>query len=228
MIGIVIPVHNEERLLGRCLDSVLTASRHEALDGERVRVVVVLDSCSDSSEAVAQNAGVEIVRIEARMVGAARAAGANILVSRGARWLSFTDADSYVAPDWLVRQLEIGANAVCGTVQIDQWDNQPESLRRIWCERYHDADGHRHVHGANLGVSVWAYERAGGFPSLTCSEDLALVDAIIAAGIPVVWSASPRVATSARTQARVGGGFGDTLARWAQEGANSGGSSLVA
>lgn len=68
-----------------------------------------------------------------------------------------------------------------------------------------------HVHGANLGVSADAYRRAGGFPPLKCSEDAALVDRLIATGARIAWSAAPRVTTSARTVARVRGGFGDTL-----------------
>jgi hypothetical protein len=75
-----------------------------------------------------------------------------------------------------------------------------------------DADGHRHIHGANLGVSARAYRRAGGFPPLACSEDVALIDLLIAAGVRVTWSAAPRVVTSARIDSRVRGGFGDTLA----------------
>ncbi|RYY84013.1 MAG: glycosyltransferase family 2 protein, partial [Comamonadaceae bacterium] len=71
--------------------------------------------------------------------------------------------------------------------------------------------GHRHVHGANLGVSATAYRRAGGFPALACSEDVALVEALKAMGANIAWSAAPRVSTSARANARARGGFGDTL-----------------
>ena len=37
MIGIVIPAHNEEAWLARCLASILEAARDPALDGEAVR-----------------------------------------------------------------------------------------------------------------------------------------------------------------------------------------------
>jgi thymidine phosphorylase len=67
------------------------------------------------------------------------------------------------------------------------------------------------VHGANLGVSAEAYLRAGGFQALACSEDVALVEALKASGARIAWSAAPRVTTSARTNARARGGFGDTL-----------------
>ena len=43
MIGIVIPAHNEEASLARCLRSILASTRDPALAGEAVRTVVVLD-----------------------------------------------------------------------------------------------------------------------------------------------------------------------------------------
>ena len=79
---------------------------------------------------------------------------------------------------------------------------------------YTDADGHRHIHSANLGVSADAYARAGGFEQLACSEDVALVDALQRSGARFAWSAAPRVATSARRDAKARGGFGDTLLRY--------------
>jgi glycosyltransferase involved in cell wall biosynthesis len=212
MIGIVIPAHNEAALLGACLRAACRAGRHPRLRGEAVRIVVVLDSCEDSSAAVARERGVETLEIEARNVGIARAAGANLLLARGARWLACTDADSRVAPDWLAAQLALRAQAVCGPVVVDDWTPHHARTRAAFYRAYMDADGHRHIHGANIGVSARAYRRAGGFPPLACSEDVALVDLLIAAGVRVAWSAAPRVVTSARIDARVRGGFGDTLA----------------
>ncbi|MFL9858647.1 glycosyltransferase [Paraburkholderia madseniana] len=215
MIGAVVPAHNEEALLGCCLAALAVAARHAALAGETVRIVVVFDACTDRSEAVASAVGVEVVSVAARNVGVARAAGAARLLAAGARWLAFTDADSRVSPDWLAVQLSLGVEAVCGSVCVDDWSAQPSAVREIFARVYRDADGHRHVHGANLGVCASAYRRAGGFPPFACSEDVALVERLIAIGAKVAWSAAPRVVTSARATARVRGGFGDTLAVWA-------------
>ncbi len=73
-------------------------------------------------------------------------------------------------------------------------------------------DGHRHIHGANLGLSATAYRRAGGFAAIPCHEDVALVRALQRAGMGIAWSAKPRVATSARMRGRAKGGFADYLA----------------
>ena len=86
-------------------------------------------------------------------------------------------------------------------------------MKRHYAETYNDADGHRHIHGANLGVTALAYESAGGFPPLACSEDVAFVQALRDSGASIAWSAAPRVMTSARRAYRARGGFGETLAR---------------
>ncbi|MFM0644775.1 glycosyltransferase [Paraburkholderia bryophila] len=215
MIGVIVPAHNEEALLAPCLAALLGASRHEDLAGETVRIVVVLDTCDDFSGAIARAYGVETLTLKARNVGIARATGADFLLADGARWLAFTDADSRVSAGWLVAQLSLEADAVCGSIAVDDWTTHPLSVREYFRKTYVDADGHRHIHGANLGVSADAYRRAGGFPPLTCSEDVALVDRLIATGARIAWSAAPRVITSARAVARARGGFGDTLAAWA-------------
>lgn len=152
--------------------------------------------------------------LQARNVGVARAAGAALLLAQGARWLAFTDADTRVSPAWLATQLSLGSDAVCGSIAVDDWSPHPQhgaQLAAHFADTYTDADGHGHIHGANLGVSADAYTRAGGFPPLACSEDVALVQALQRSGARIAWSAAPRVATSARRDARARGGFGDTL-----------------
>jgi len=214
VIGVVIPAHNEGERIGASLASVLRAAAHPGLAGEPVEVLVVLDSCSDATAAVAERHGVARIAIEARNVGLARATGAGLFVDAGARWLAFTDADTEVSPDWLVRQLAENADAVCGSVGVDDWSAHGidgHLLQEHFSRAYVDADGHRHVHGANLGVSADAYRRAGGFEPLACDEDVMLVRALQASGARIAWSAQPRVTTSARTDARARGGFGDAL-----------------
>ena len=214
MIGIVVPAHNEESEIGECVAALLLAAAHPALQAEPVEVLVVLDSCSDATGAIARFGGARTLAVEARNVGRARSAGADVLIAKGARWLAFTDADTRVSPDWLVRQLELDADVVCGSIGVDDWSvhgSYADALRSHFARTYTDADGHRHIHGANLGVSAEAYVRAGGFPALACSEDVALVEALQATGARIAWSAAPRVSTSARHDARARGGFGDTL-----------------
>jgi glycosyltransferase involved in cell wall biosynthesis len=207
MIGVVVPANDEEALIGRCIAALQLAARHPGLHGEVVEIVVVLDACRDATRSIATAQGVACVAVEARNVGVARAAGASALIAQGARWLAFTDADSAVAPDWLVHQLETTADAVCGVVAIDDWSDWSAEARASYEAGYVDAEHHRHIHGASLGVSTAAYLRAGGFPPLRCSEDVALVRRLDAQGATIRWTNRVRVNTSARRIARAPDGF---------------------
>jgi len=214
MIGIVVPAHNEEGVIVDCLACIQRCARHPQLLGEPVEVVVVADACTDETRALAVRQGVVAMAIDARNVGRARATGAQLLLSGGARWLAFADADTLVSDRWLVERLALEAEAVCGTVAVEDWTPHGEHadlLRWHFGETYTDADEHRHVHGGNLGISAAAYLRVGGFKELACSEDVALVEALKAAGVRIAWSARPRVTTSARRAARASGGFADAL-----------------
>lgn len=212
MIGVVVPVHNEEEYLGACLLALREAAVHPGLAGEAVSVVVVLDACDDGSADIARRHADICLTTDARNVGAARRLGAQHLLAQHARWLAFTDADSRVAPDWLVAQLGLQAEAVCGLVTVEDWSPQPAHVASRFAARYRREDGHRHVHGANLGVCSLAYRRAGGFLPHAVSEDVALIEALLAIDARIAWSALPQVITSARVRGRLCGGFADHLA----------------
>ncbi len=79
-------------------------------------MIVVPDSCTDDTEAIVRALGRRRERVDARNVGLARAHGAERALALGARWLAFTDADTTVADDWLVQQLDCCADAVCGVI----------------------------------------------------------------------------------------------------------------
>lgn len=222
MLGVVVPAHDEEEHIEVCLASLRVAACHPSLGGEEVMIIVALDACSDDTAGVALRLGATVVNTNARNVGIARAIGADVALAAGARWLAFTDADSVVAPDWLSAQLIQRTDAVCGTIEVRDWGDYGEAMRVQHQQTYRDVDGHRHVHGANLGVSAAAYRQVGGFAPLSSSEDVALVNALHVNGSSIAWSASPRVVTSARRGYRAPGGFGETLARVERELAQGG------
>lgn len=214
MIGVCIPAHNEEELIGACLASIFTAAHDHRLEGEAVIVVVVLDDCSDGTAAIVSQWPCETVVINAKNVGTARDTGARLLLQRQARWIAFTDADSCVAPDWLFMQLGLGAEVVCGTVEVDSWEGHGTNANAARCRfesSYQDREGHRHVHGANLGISAMSYKLSGGFEALVCGEDQALVDRLAELGCQIAWTALPRVRTSGRPFSRIENGFAGAI-----------------
>ena len=114
---VVIPAFNEEKLIGRCLRSVLAA-------GVSPQNAFVIDDCSsDGTAAVVEGfAGVNLVRNTERR-GKARSLQ-HVLAARAIadrfRYVALIDADSYVAADYfqIVRQTfdaDPGAALVCGS-----------------------------------------------------------------------------------------------------------------
>jgi glycosyltransferase involved in cell wall biosynthesis len=207
-VGVVIPAHNEESMIARCLAAVRDAS---AVIEQPVQVVVVCDDCDDRTAEIVAASGFEPLVCRARNVGMARALGAEFALAAGARWLAFTDADTVVSRDWLHAQLALGADVVCGTIGVDDWSEHGDDIRLHFEKTYRDADGHRHIHGANLGMSARAYRSVGGFSHLANSEDVAIVRALEGAGAHIAWSSKPRVVTSARREFKATAGFGATL-----------------
>jgi glycosyltransferase involved in cell wall biosynthesis len=211
MIGVVIPAHNEEHHIAACLTSLLFAAEHPALAGQPVSVVVVLDACSDQTEQIVSAHGVGRVEVSFQNVGKARAIGADHLLAAGAKWLAFTDADTVVPHDWLARQIGFKADAVCGTVKVDSWNIHGDLVRSKYMELYQYIENHRHIHGANLGLSADAYRNAGGFQHLTAHEDVHLVADLKRIGAHIVWTSTNPVITSARKDYKCRGGFGEYL-----------------
>lgn len=204
MIGVVIPVHNEQASLDRCLQSVMLAAEHGTLCTELVRIVVVLDACSDGSRHIAQRYPVRLIEINADDRGAARAAGAAHLVQSGARWLACTEADICVPDDWLAAQLAYRVDLVCGRVDMESGGTQNFCAHRRRRSSYMD-EPRPQMHGANLGISAGAYVDAGGFMASSGPDDVHLVRRVEAAGRRIAWSGSVRVTRCAQ----VGSGYGE-------------------
>lgn len=96
--SVVIPAYNEERLLGRLLDSVevarATYGQHDAIE------VIVADNVStDRTASIAADRGCYVASTEKRVIAAVRNAGAR--AARG-EILAFVDADSQVHPQTFI------------------------------------------------------------------------------------------------------------------------------
>lgn len=216
---VVIPAHDEAKSLPLCLKAILTAAACAAMP---VLTIVVLDACSDRSAALAGRFGddVHFVEVDAKNVGASRAAGfayarsvCGIEVSDEARiWYATTDADSRVDADWLVRQMEADAHMVLGVVRVTNWRHFSASSMQRYLAAYRAKShrrggGHGHVHGANMGFRADTYWGIGGFATLPSREDVDLVRRFEKAGRRIHRDAGLSVETSARSEGRAPRGF---------------------
>ncbi len=216
-LAVVVPVNDEESLLPRALTSLEAAVARVGTERPdvRVEVVLVLDDCTDDSEALARSSPFTVVETAFRRVGAARAAGVEAAASAlggdlpAGLWIASTDADSAVPPHWLVHQValaEAGADLVIGTVRPD-FDDLTPAQRAAWLATHPAGRANGHVHGANLGIRGDLYVAAGGFPAVAEHEDVDLVARARHAGARVVASDHGCVLTSGRAAGRTPGGY---------------------
>jgi glucosyl-3-phosphoglycerate synthase len=241
--AVVVPAHDEEARIGACLAAL--AGQVE-IDPAAFEVIVVLDDCSDGTEAAVEVARartpaptIHIIEGPGRGAGAARAAGMDVAcarlesIGRVDGLLASTDADSRVAPDWVARQLEAiaaGAEAIGGEVLLDP-DEAAALPDGVLARRAADlavrtreaaARGpaeHAHFSGASLGVTPRAYRSAGGMAWMAALEDQELEDRLAAAGVAIHRLRPVSVVTAARTEGRAERGLARDLelARWLAE-----------
>ena len=90
MISFIVPAHNEEAWVGRCVSAIRSGLESLA---EPHEIIVVDDASSDATASIARQQGTQVVRVEHRQIAATRNAGA-----RQARGdiLFFVDADTLV------------------------------------------------------------------------------------------------------------------------------------
>ena len=228
-VGVVVPVHNEQELLGDALAALYRAFEQLSRWKPSLRAVVVLDECSDLSEELskewqrilARNQSlleVTVVSCAAKNVGIARELGCRVLLAEWPRierariWMATTDADSRVPKDWLTAQVaqhELGVDYWSGRVSVADWSERLGETKQRWQNEYDRED--QPVHGANMGFNAAVYLSEGGFEPLETGEDRALHNALIAHGACTYFDSVLPVVTSARRRARAPLGFAHAL-----------------
>src|ERR1019366_8171929 len=228
-VGVVMPVDNEQELLGSALASLTDAFDELSHGTLLLRAAVVMDACTDVSEEIVSEWRTALVRrchplavtlatSSAHNVGRARAVGCAALLNRWSRidptqiWIATTDADSRVPRDWLTTQLaqhEVGVDHWYGRVSVADWSEYSGDARSRWQREYENES--QPIHGANLGFNAATYLAAGGFETLDTGGDRALHRALVTLGALSHYDSGVRVVTSARRQARAPLGFAHAL-----------------
>ena len=222
-ILVVVPARNEQHRIHRCLEALHITVANLARDGTgnapSVRIVVVLDRCTDDTASIVGRwPQVHTLHTAFGRVGAARAAGVaygvnTCTVEAAQLWIACTDADSTVPPQWLTHHrhyADTGADVLLGMVRPHPDELSPEEQRR-WLARHDLSDQHSHVHGANLGIRGRPYLQVGGFADLAADEDVDLVDRLRRAGARIRSTGGAPVTTSARLTGRTPSGFATYL-----------------
>jgi glycosyltransferase involved in cell wall biosynthesis len=172
MISFIVPAHNEEAWIGRCISAIRGGL--ESLD-EPYEIIVVDDASSDDTASIARQQSAQVVRVEHRQISATRNAGAR--QSRG-DILFFVDADTLVnapAIQSALRAIRAGAPGG-GCVPrfegwLPLWWRLTVPLGERICRWLHFLPS-----GACLFCTRSAYEMAGGFnEDYYAAEDVAFV-----------------------------------------------------
>jgi glycosyltransferase involved in cell wall biosynthesis len=185
-ISVIIPVLNEETVIGRCLESLL----HSRLPKDQFEVIVVDNGSRDRTLEVVKTfedrLALKILTLEKAHISALRNRGAS--QARGAI-LAFLDADCLAPPEWLTTASETMNNSdagICGAHYCIPDD--ATWVGRIWTDdRLHGKEQNvSYVPAGVLIIRADAFRRLGGFDeSIQTNEDFELCQRVIEDGLPV-------------------------------------------
>ena len=71
-ISVIIPAHNEEKYVARCIRSVKAAAKHY---GSEVEIIVVCNRCTDRTAEIAGKQGAKVIFNRDRCIAKVRNAG---------------------------------------------------------------------------------------------------------------------------------------------------------
>jgi peptidoglycan/xylan/chitin deacetylase (PgdA/CDA1 family)/glycosyltransferase involved in cell wall biosynthesis len=161
---VVVPAYNEERLIGRCLDSLAAQDFPGPFE-----VLVVDNGSTDGTADAARARGVRVLHEPRKGVCFARQTGT---LAAAGEYVANLDADSYAEPDWLrrvVADLDAGPEvvAVAGTVDyLDApgWaETQAVAFRVVNTLATRRFGGTAFVMASNLAFRRAAFDRVGGY-----------------------------------------------------------------
>jgi glycosyltransferase involved in cell wall biosynthesis len=97
-VTIVIPCHNAARWIGAAIESALAQTWPEK------EVIVVDDGSTDGSTEIVRGFGERVIFLETEHCGGNHARNAALKMASG-EWVQFLDADDYLEPEKIARQL---------------------------------------------------------------------------------------------------------------------------
>jgi len=232
-IAVVIPAHNEEALIGRCVESLL-AGANPAME-----ILVVAHNCTDATEHEAEAAGAKVLVLndpDRRGKGHALSSGFKASLKGKSQAVLVIDADTVVDAGLIAlvqKRLQAGAQALQCRYEVRNY--QDSQRTKLMALAFCGVNVIRPRGRARLGLSAgilgngFAVHREVltqiPYDAQSVVEDLEYHLALIRAGIRVefidsaaVRAEMPKTAKGARTQrARWEGGRLRMMKRWAPD-----------
>lgn len=130
LVSIIIPVHNEDYILPRCMDSVLAQTHRE------LEIILVDDGSSDTSPALCDAYATRDSRVRVihqKNAGTPTARNVALEITTG-EYVQFVDADDYILPGMTAglvtaMQKNPADMIVCGFNWITSEENMPDVVR---------------------------------------------------------------------------------------------------
>jgi len=158
MLSFIVPAHNEESEL----PTTLAAIREAADDsGESYEILVVDDSSTDLTEAVALQFGARVVPVRCRQIAAARNAGAR---AAAGNVFFFVDADTQIRPEHVKNALGAVTQGCSGGSAWVEMDSKIPFSAQLFFTIFSKI-----YFGLNLGAGAFLFtprenfEAVGGF-----------------------------------------------------------------
>ena len=170
-VSVVIPAYNEEKYLGRTIESIQT------LDRKPDEIIVIDGGSTDATVAVAKQYGAIPITVEHRGIGYARQKG---LEAANGDIIAFTDADTIVLHDWLTKIIDTLNKP--GVVAVYSGFHVPDGWFPYWffinfiqplALLFYHAIGIPMAPGQNTSFWKKSAVQAGGYPEdFKIAEDL--------------------------------------------------------
>ena len=171
-ISVIIPAHNEEKYVRRCIDSIKQAD--EIFDGT-VEIIVVCNRCTDDTARIAEENGARTVFNEDRCIAPVRNEG--IKAAKGGIIVTI-DCDNRMTPGTLVEiysKLKSGKYIGGGAPMRFERSSFPLMLNDYMCRAGFRATG---LYAGIIWAEKATFDAIGGFVDKRSMEDIATVKLI--------------------------------------------------
>jgi glycosyltransferase involved in cell wall biosynthesis len=169
IISLIIAAYNEEKFIGKTLESVFKA-KNTYKEPSSIEIVVVNNCSTDNTQKIAENYGARVVTEEKRCIAAVRNKGAK---EAQGEIIGFLDADSCITPNMF--------NSIDDSMSLNEYigggtdikiDRRSLGISCTYCITTYPARYILGVAGGLIFTVNKTFQELGGFDeSLYCAED---------------------------------------------------------